>query len=276
MNRHVEALAEEFLGRGHDVRVLAPVDPPGRLSRALHRAPAERRELPDYLMPLGRTMGFGANGSVSNLAPFPAGGVVAPRRLVRSGEFDVIHVHEPLVPLVGWNATLGARDPVVGTFHAYATKPLPNYIANALGRPPRLQPPLGPDRRLRGSRLDRPSLVRRRVHDHPQRRRRRRRAERSEAARRRAADPLRRPPRGAQGAADPAHRLQRPGRARSLPADRDRRRSRGRPALRRRPRAAALHRHPRPRLPRGALGASSTTPTCSAHPRSPARASAWS
>jgi len=89
--------------------------------------------MPEYLTPLGRTAGFGANGSVSNLAPFPAGGVVAPRRLVRSGEFDVIHVHEPVVPLVGWNATLGARDPVVGTFHTYATKPLPNHIANALG-----------------------------------------------------------------------------------------------------------------------------------------------
>ncbi len=25
------------------------------------------------------------------------------------------------------------RTPVVGTFHAYSTKPLPNYIANALG-----------------------------------------------------------------------------------------------------------------------------------------------
>ena len=133
MNRHVEALAEEFLRRGHDVRVLAPVDPPGRVSRALHRAQAERRQLPDYLIPLGRTMGFGANGSVSNLAPFPAGGVVAPRRLVRSGEFDVIHVHEPMVPLVGWNATLGARDPIVGTFHAYSTKALPNYIATGLG-----------------------------------------------------------------------------------------------------------------------------------------------
>ena len=133
MNRHVEALAEEFLGRGHDVRVLAPVDPPGRLSRVLHRAAAERRELPEYLVPLGRTMGFGANGSVSNLAPFPLGGVVAPRLLVNKWEFDVIHVHEPLVPLVGWNATLGAHDPVVGTFHAYSTKAVPNYIANALG-----------------------------------------------------------------------------------------------------------------------------------------------
>jgi len=133
VNRHVEALAEEFLGRGHDVRVIAPVDPPGRVSRALHRAQAEGRELPDYLVPVGRTMGFGANGSVSNLAPFPVGGVIVPRRLIRAGEFDVIHVHEPVVPLVGWNTTLAARDPVIGTFHTYSTKPLPNYIANAVG-----------------------------------------------------------------------------------------------------------------------------------------------
>jgi phosphatidyl-myo-inositol alpha-mannosyltransferase len=133
VNRHVEALAEEFLGRGHHVRVLAPFDPPGRVSRLLHRAAPEPRELPDYVTPLGRTMGFGVNGSVGNLAPFPGSGIVAPRREVRRGEFDVIHVHEPLAPLVGWNAALGARTPVVGTFHAYSTKPMPNYIGNALG-----------------------------------------------------------------------------------------------------------------------------------------------
>ncbi len=133
MNRHVEALAEEFLGRGHHVRVLAPVDPPDRFSRVLHRAPAEAREIPGYLVPLGRTAGFSANGAVSNLAPFPAGGVVAPRRELRRGGFDVVHVHEPIVPLVGWNAALGARTPVVGTFHAYSTKAIPNHIASALG-----------------------------------------------------------------------------------------------------------------------------------------------
>jgi len=129
----VEALAEEFLGRGHHVRVLAPFDPPGRLSRALHRAAPEERELPDYLIPLGRTAGFPSNGAISNLAPFPAGGVIAPRRELRRGNYDVVHIHEPLVPLVGWNATLGAGVPAVGTFHAYSTKPLPNHIASALG-----------------------------------------------------------------------------------------------------------------------------------------------
>ena len=65
VNRHVEALAEEFLGRGHHVRVLAPFDPPGRLSRVLHRGQPHSREVPDYLVPLGRSAGFGANGAVS-------------------------------------------------------------------------------------------------------------------------------------------------------------------------------------------------------------------
>jgi phosphatidylinositol alpha-mannosyltransferase len=134
VNRHVESLAEEFLGRGHDVRVLAPVDPPGLLSRATHRKSVPTVELPDYLTPLGRTVGFGANGAVSNLASTPVSGYVRPRHEVRAGEFDVIHVHEPTAPLVGWNAVLGAsRTPVVGTFHAYSTKPVPNYIANSLG-----------------------------------------------------------------------------------------------------------------------------------------------
>jgi phosphatidylinositol alpha-mannosyltransferase len=133
VNRHVEALAEEFLGRGHHVRVLAPVDPPGGLSKVLHRAPAERAELPDYLIPLGRTVGISANGAVSNLSPFPAGGIARIRREVGKGRYDVVHIHEPLVPLVGWNAALGSRIPAVGTFHTYSTKAIPNYIANALG-----------------------------------------------------------------------------------------------------------------------------------------------
>jgi phosphatidylinositol alpha-mannosyltransferase len=133
VNRHVEALAEEFLGRGHHVRVLAPFDPPGRVSRVLHRAAPEERAAPDYLIPLGRTAGFPSNGAISNLAPFPLGGVLAPRRELRQGDFDVVHIHEPLVPLVGWNAALGAAMPAVGTFHAYSTRAVPNHIATALG-----------------------------------------------------------------------------------------------------------------------------------------------
>jgi phosphatidyl-myo-inositol alpha-mannosyltransferase len=132
VNRHVEALAEELLQRDHYVRVLAPWDPPDRLSRWLHRAEAEPRQAPDYLIPLGRTMGFGANGAVSNLSGFPSG-VTSMRRELRDGGYDVVHVHEPVAPMIGWDAMLSTKAPLVGTFHAYSTKPVPNHIASLLG-----------------------------------------------------------------------------------------------------------------------------------------------
>src|SRR5690242_14547551 len=72
VTRHIEALAEEFLAGGHEVRVLAPYDPDDRLASALHRGAApQARPAPDYLIPLGRTVGFPANGAVSNLAVTP-------------------------------------------------------------------------------------------------------------------------------------------------------------------------------------------------------------
>jgi phosphatidylinositol alpha-mannosyltransferase len=77
-------------------------------------------------------VGIGANGAVSNLALFPEA-VTRMRRELRDGRFDVVHVHEPIAPLVGWDAALSSQSPVVGTFHAYSTKPLPNHLANLLG-----------------------------------------------------------------------------------------------------------------------------------------------
>ena len=132
VNRHVESLAEALFARGHEVRVLAPWDPPDRRTRALHRGPADQRDRPDYLIPLGRTVGLGANGAVSNLSVFPDG-VNAMRNELRTGRFDVVHVHEPPAPVLSWDACSFRGAPVVGTFHAYSTKPMPNRIANLLG-----------------------------------------------------------------------------------------------------------------------------------------------
>ena len=137
VNRHVEALAEQFISQGEHVRVLAPWDPPGVLSRRLHRSQPELREAPDYLVPLGRTVGYGANGAVSNLSSFPEG-PISLRRELRAGNYDVVHVHEPLAPLVGWDAMTFRGAPVVGTFHAYSTRAFPNHIATLLGARRRL------------------------------------------------------------------------------------------------------------------------------------------
>ena len=133
VNRHTQALAEHLIGRGNEVRVLSPWDPPDRLSRTLHRgAPPRVRPMPDYLTPLGRTIGFGANGAVSNLSAFPDS-IAKLRRELRLGNFDVVHVQEPPAPTLGWDAAGFSGAPVVGTFHAYAPKRLPQQIAIALG-----------------------------------------------------------------------------------------------------------------------------------------------
>jgi phosphatidyl-myo-inositol alpha-mannosyltransferase len=132
VNRHVEALAEQFMSRGDHVRVLAPWDPPGLVSRRLHPSEPELREAPDYLAPLGRTIGIGANGAVSNLSVFPQG-PISLRRELRSGDYDVVHVHEPLAPVIGWDAAVFRGTPVVGTFHAYSTRPFPNHAGTLLG-----------------------------------------------------------------------------------------------------------------------------------------------
>jgi phosphatidyl-myo-inositol alpha-mannosyltransferase len=132
VTRHIEALAGQFLAQGHDVRVLAPFDPPDARSARLHRGarPVER-ERPDWLVPLGGTVGFPTNGSVSNMAWTPTA-VTSMRRALRAGRFDVVHIHEPVAPWVGYDA-LDARDvALVGTFHCYSENALSNGLANVL------------------------------------------------------------------------------------------------------------------------------------------------
>jgi phosphatidylinositol alpha-mannosyltransferase len=132
VNRHVESLAGELALRGHELRVLAPWDPQDRLSTLLHPAPPERRIPPGYLVPLGRTVGIAANGAVSNLSTFPDA-ITGLRRELRAFAPDVVHVHEPTAPVLGWDACSYRDAPVVGTFHAYSTKPIPNHVAAVLG-----------------------------------------------------------------------------------------------------------------------------------------------
>ena len=133
VTRHIDALAREFLAVGHEVRVLSPVDPDDRLTRLLHRRAPDDALLPDYVVPLGRTMSLPMNGAMSRLALTPESSMRL-RHELRAGNFDVIHVHEPIAPLIGWDAcTFDADAPVVGTFHAYSTGWLPNTIARTIG-----------------------------------------------------------------------------------------------------------------------------------------------
>jgi phosphatidylinositol alpha-mannosyltransferase len=133
VTRHVQALAQELSRDGHYVRVLAPFDSPDRFTSLIHRgAVPQPVTAPEYLLVLGRTVGFKANGAISNLSITPRA-VRAMLQELRLGRYDVVHIHEPVAPAIGWFAADQARLPLVGTFHAYSDRPVPNVVANLLG-----------------------------------------------------------------------------------------------------------------------------------------------
>jgi phosphatidylinositol alpha-mannosyltransferase len=132
VTRHVDALARELLASGHEVRVLSPADPDDRLTRAIHRRRPASDSLPDYVVPLGRTAPLPMNGAVSRIAVTPEA-VARMRRELRTGGYDVVHVHEPIAPVISWDACCIEVAPTIGTFHAYSAKWLPNAIANRIG-----------------------------------------------------------------------------------------------------------------------------------------------
>src|SRR5436190_589701 len=133
VTRHIEALAEQLLSDGHHVRILAPFDPPDRLSARLHRGAApQTREAPEHLIGIGRTIGIPANGAVSNLSVFPSA-ITTLRRELEAGDFDVVHIHEPVAPAISWDALEFDGAALVGTFHTYGTNAVTHGAARAMG-----------------------------------------------------------------------------------------------------------------------------------------------
>ncbi len=99
---HIRDLAEHFLRQGHHVSVLAPAD--------------EDTPLPAYVTGAGRAVPVPYNGSIARLLFGP---VTAARvsRWVERGDFDLIHVHEPISPSLSMLAMWAAEQPLVATFH---------------------------------------------------------------------------------------------------------------------------------------------------------------
>ena len=102
--RHIEALAASHREAGHEVRIITPVDPVDQRSARMHGGTApQNRQLDGHIVDLGRTIGIPANGAVSNLSLSP-GAVERLGKTLADGDFDVVHIHEPVAPLISWMA----------------------------------------------------------------------------------------------------------------------------------------------------------------------------
>jgi phosphatidylinositol alpha-mannosyltransferase len=113
----VLGLGRALRAAGHETRVLGPCDGP----------PPEAG-----VTPLGASVPLAANGSVAPIAPDLPCALRTLRALGDEG-FDVVHLHEPLVPGPCLTALLVADAPLIGTFHAAGTSASYRWAGRPLG-----------------------------------------------------------------------------------------------------------------------------------------------
>jgi phosphatidyl-myo-inositol alpha-mannosyltransferase len=114
---HIRALDAEFTALGHDVRIIAPA--------SREKVP----ELGDRFIQIGKPRSVPASGSVSRISLSLH---LAPdiKKVLAAEKFDVVHLHEPFMPML-CSATLRFSNGLnIGTFHAYHGSP-----GYGLGRP---------------------------------------------------------------------------------------------------------------------------------------------
>jgi len=103
VNSHIHHLADHFVARGHEVRIIAPA--------------SDVRNLSPYAIVIGRPRSIPAGGSIARMSTSPR--LADPvRRILAEEQFDVVHVHEPLVSFMTIQFLRFSKAVNVGTFHA--------------------------------------------------------------------------------------------------------------------------------------------------------------
>jgi phosphatidyl-myo-inositol alpha-mannosyltransferase len=110
VREHIRHLAEQFINMGHDIRVLAPgMETKGWL--------AEKH----LFYGMGKTAPLPFNGSIARIAIDPMLSWRV-RDILQRENFDILHIHEPLVPGLSITALRFSTTLTVGTFHTF-TRP---------------------------------------------------------------------------------------------------------------------------------------------------------
>ena len=127
VTEHISHLSAEFKRRGHEVHIIAP------------QSAAVKDLTTEIVHPVGTVVPVPANGSVARLSL----SVRLSRKvkeILERERFDVIHLHEPLLPALPITVLRHSQTVNIGTFHAFARsnyayfygKPILKYFVRKL------------------------------------------------------------------------------------------------------------------------------------------------
>src|SRR5262249_42069620 len=106
VTKHITHLAENFVRLGHDVRIIAPSS--GGATQLVRQG----------VLVVGKPVGVPASGSVARISmSLRLSGRV--KEILRREQFDIVHLHEPLMPTLPITVLRFSDTINVGTFHAY-------------------------------------------------------------------------------------------------------------------------------------------------------------
>ena len=118
---HIRDLAEHLIEEGHYVSVLTPISD----DSVKHE---------DYVVNAGKPISIPVNGSVARVLFGPIASSRA-KQWIASGDFDLLHLHQPAIPSLSLLACSAAEGPLVGTFHVSTPKKKAIYAIGPILEP---------------------------------------------------------------------------------------------------------------------------------------------
>ncbi|MFC1915162.1 glycosyltransferase family 4 protein [Chloroflexota bacterium] len=106
---HISCLEQQFTRLGHEVKIISPA------SKAVST-------FGDRFIPIGKPRPIPVSGSIARitLSPWLSSRI---KTVLDRENFDIAHLHEPLMPMLCTTVLRLSRTPNVGTFHASGGKP---------------------------------------------------------------------------------------------------------------------------------------------------------
>ncbi len=105
VTEHIHHLEMEFVRRGHVVKIIAP-------------SSTSKHELSDNIYRIGGIVPVPVSGSIARITLSP-GSYRWVKQILNRERFDIVHLHEPLMPVLCLVALRHSKSVNIGTFHAY-------------------------------------------------------------------------------------------------------------------------------------------------------------